>query len=157
MLKFYLFLANIVVPFILPVAWYWKIAAFFGIFFSIALVRALFRVHAQGAMTDCNRREDEGITPALFRQVYLRLPEGNHQGSEVEKVVDLLVHAGIGVGKYNQPSRPPPPIFWRKAATAANELRMWLVQNSAATPQERLAYARKVVDTNRLVHRSLRG
>jgi hypothetical protein len=46
MLKFYLFLANIVVPFILPVAWYWKIAAFFGIFFSIAFVRAWFRVRA---------------------------------------------------------------------------------------------------------------
>jgi hypothetical protein len=46
MLKFCLFLANIVVPFMLPVAWYWKVAAFFGIFYSVALVRAWFRVHA---------------------------------------------------------------------------------------------------------------
>jgi hypothetical protein len=119
----------------------------------MALVRALFRVHAQGVMTDCNQREDEGITAALFEQVYLRQPEGNY-GAEVEEVVDLLVKVGIG---YGQPFRPVPRIFWRKAATAANELRMWLVQNSAATPQERLAHARKVANANRIVHPSLRG
>jgi hypothetical protein len=93
------------------------------------------------------------ITPSLFQEIYLRTPGANHR-PEAEEVVELLVNAGIGVGKYG--GRPRPEIFWQKASAAANQLYMWLEQNPAATREQRLAHARKVVDINRLVHRSLR-
>ena len=50
--------------------------------------------------------------------------------------VDLLTRAGIGVGVYDR--HPAPPIFWRKAAAAANQLHLWLQQNPTATSEERL-------------------
>ena len=91
------------------------------------------------------------ITPATFKEMYLKKQDF---GPEAGEIVDLLVRAGIGVGKYEQ--HPKPPIFWRKAAVAANQLGAWLRQNPTATPDARLAKARSVVDINRLVHRSLR-
>ena len=93
------------------------------------------------------------ITPDIFKQIYLHQP-GNSWGPEAEEVVDLLVKAGIGVGVYPDPY---PPIFWQKAAEAANELYGWLKHNPTASPEERLTYARKVVNAKRLVHRSLRS
>jgi hypothetical protein len=93
------------------------------------------------------------ITPDIFKQIYLRQP-GNSWGPEAEEVVDLLVKAGIGVGIY---SDPYPPIFWQKAAEAANEFYGWLKRDPTASPETRLAHARKVVDAKRLVHRSLRS
>jgi hypothetical protein len=93
------------------------------------------------------------ITPSLFQEIYLRTPGANHR-PEAEEVVELLVNAGIGVGKYG--GCPLPEIFWQKASAAANQLYIWLEQNPAATREQRLAHARKVVDINRLVHRSLR-
>jgi hypothetical protein len=92
-------------------------------------------------------KEDWYMTPLVFEEIYVPKPEASH-GREAEEVVDLLVRAGIGVGKYDPLSTPP--IFWRKAAKAANQLHMWLDENPTATPQQRLAHARKVVDNNRL-------
>jgi len=89
----------------------------------------------------------------MFQQIYLQMP-GPDYGPEAEELVRLLVHAGIGVGMYD-PLASRPPIFWRKAAKAANELDMWLKENPTASPEARAAHARKVVDINRLVHRSL--
>src|SRR3954469_14948918 len=57
-------------------------------------LRLLHRDKPQNSQASDNQRE-EGIIPALFRQVYLRQPEGNH-GTEVKEVIDLLVKAGIG-------------------------------------------------------------
>jgi hypothetical protein len=93
------------------------------------------------------------FSPAIFQEIYLRTP-GISYRDEAQEVVELLVQAGIGVGIYNGHSRPA--IFWRKAAVAANQLYMWLEQNQMANSEERLAQARKIVDVNRLVHRSLR-
>jgi hypothetical protein len=93
------------------------------------------------------------ITPDIFKQIYLSEP-GNSWGPEAKEVVDLLAAAGLGVGLYHHPH---PPIFWQKAAAAANELGMWLKRNPTATPEERAAAARRVVNRNRLVHRSLRS
>jgi len=91
------------------------------------------------------------ITPVEFEDMYLKRRD---LGPEGDEIVDLLVRAGIGVGKYAQ--YPKPPVFWRKSAKAANELREWLRQNPTASPEARQAKARAVVDINRLVHRSLR-
>jgi hypothetical protein len=106
------------------------------------------------ALTDlADMLELPDITPDIFKQIYLRQP-GNSWGPEAEEVVDLLVKAGIGVGIY---SDPYPPIFWQKAAEAANEFYGWLKRDPTASPETRLAHARKVVDAKRLVHRSLRS
>jgi hypothetical protein len=91
------------------------------------------------------------ITPAAFEEMYLKKQDF---GPEADEIVDLLVRAGIGVGKFER--YPKPPVFWRKSAKAANELRAWLRQNPTASAEARQAKARSVVDINRLVHRSLR-
>jgi hypothetical protein len=107
------------------------------------------------------------ISPAVFREVYLRPPsgfpapmhpqQGSSYGSEIEDVVALLVDAGLGPSKYRRRlGDPPPRIFWRKAAMAANQLRAWMRQNPAAPPEARTAQARRVVDKNGLIPRWLR-
>jgi hypothetical protein len=93
------------------------------------------------------------FTASVFEDIYLQRANVSHKPEAIE-VVDLLVHAGIGVGKYE--GYPRPPIFWRKAATAANQLYAWLQQNPATSREDRLNAARKVVNINRLVHHSLR-
>jgi hypothetical protein len=93
------------------------------------------------------------FSPTVFQEIYLRTPGVSYR-AEAQEVVDLLVRAGIGVGIYGR--HPRPDIFWRKAAVAANQLYMWLEQNEMANQEERLAQARRVVDMNHVVHRSLR-
>jgi hypothetical protein len=198
-----------VVAWNLPIAWYWRIVAFFVMFKLIAIVvttrrarrdrlQKLHRVaHARlhrvayalwceemeawlrrnpdatedellveaGQLIDklglrasprySDRAEtiaiEPQITPAAFEEMYLKKQDF---GPEAGEIMDLLVRAGIGVGKYER--YPKPPIFWRKAAKAANELRAWLRQNPTASSEARQTKARSVVDINRLVHRSLR-
>jgi hypothetical protein len=108
------------------------------------LSRAEARLDVEGVEKDLE------ISPAVFQQIYVRAPGANY-GPEAEEVVDLLATAGIGVGI------PTNPLFWQNAATAANELRVWLKQNPMATAEARTTHARKVVDMNRLVDRSLRS
>ncbi len=125
-------------------------------------VRGLGYMRREAAADDLQRWQAEGVvhelTPIAFQQIYLRKP-GADYGPEALELVDLLVKSGIGVGKYEYRKLRDgyPPRFWRKAAAAANELSAWLKQNPVATPEARLAHARRVVDTNRLLHRSLRG
>ena len=141
-----------VVAWNLPIAWYWRIGAFLGMMFVVGIFVAAFRArHTTRSQSPAN---DSYMTPTVFQQLYLRTPGDNNPERGVEEV-DLLTRAGIGVGVYDR--HPAPPIFWRKAAAAANQLHLWLEHNPTATPEERLAYARKVVDINRLVHRSLRS
>jgi hypothetical protein len=111
--------------------------------------------------------KDLDISPAVFREVYLRSPirfpaamgtQAPSYGPDIEKVVALLVDAGLGPGKSRRRrlTEPPPPIFWRKGATAANQLRAWLRQNASAAPNAHAAQARRVVDRTGLVPRYLR-
>jgi hypothetical protein len=142
----------VVVAWNLPIAWYWRIGAFLGMMFVVGIVVASFR--ARHGRRSQSLAQDAYLTPAVFQQLYLRVPRDNNSERGAEEV-DLLTRAGIGVGIYER--HPAPPIFWRKAAAAANQLHLWLEQNPTATPEDRLAHARKVVDINRLVHRSLRA
>jgi hypothetical protein len=115
------------------------------------------------------------ISPAVFRDVYLHMPtkflgmrdryefpngaQAPGYGAEVEELVAMLVRAGLSSEKYQRRGQlyePPPPIFWHKAARAANELRAWLRRNPGAPPDSRAAQARKVVDRTGLVPRFLR-
>jgi hypothetical protein len=97
------------------------------------------------------------LTPISFEQIYSG--RGADYGQEAQELVDLLVRAGIGVGKYEYRGLQHgyPPRFWRKAAVAANELSNWLKLNPMAPSEDRLAHAQRVVNMNRLVHRSLRS
>jgi hypothetical protein len=105
-------------------------------------------------MTRARRPIDrQEFTASVFEDIYLQRADVNHK-PEATEVVRLLIDAGIGVGKYEGYSRPP--IFWHKAAAAANQLYAWLQQNPATSREDRLNAARKVVDMNRLVHHSLR-
>lgn len=141
-----------VVAWNLPFAWYWRIGAFLGMIFVVGMSVALCRARR----TSRSRRPANNcyMTPTAFQQLYLRPPGDNNPKHGAEEV-DLLTRAGIGVGVYER--HPAPPIFWRKAATAANQLHVWLEQYPTATGEERLAHARKLIDVNRLVHRSLRS
>lgn len=111
--------------------------------------------------------KDLDISPAVFRDVYhnmptefqpLAAPKVASYGLEVEGVVAMLVNAGLGPGEYWRRSRSyrTPPIFWRKAATAANQLRAWLRENPAASPEARALQTRRVVNRTGLVPRYLR-
>ena len=130
-----------------------------GMFDVICMLAASLRARREAAFRARRDRlrdlQDSYMSPAAFQEIYLRGPGTNYE-PEAQEVVDLLSDAGIGVGKYGPPHRRP-PIFWRKAAAAATDLRVWLKQNPMATPAERAAQARKVVDINRLVNRSLRS
>jgi hypothetical protein len=145
-----------VVAWNLPIAWYWRIASFFVLLLAVGVIVNLLRARRDGFAHSYSAEgvdDPNVITSDAFERVYLRRP-GAESAPEIEEVVDLLVRAGIGVGIY---SGRNPPIFWRKAAVAANELRIWLQRHPAATPEARGAQARKVIDSNRLVHRSLRS
>lgn len=140
-----------VVAWNLPFAWYWRIGAFLGMMFVVGMVVALFRARRDSRSS--RPANDSYITPTAFQQLYLRAPGDNNSEHGAEEV-DLLTRAGIGVGVYER--HPAPPIFWRKAAIAANQLHLWLEKNPTATGEERLEHARQVVNVNQLVHRSLR-
>jgi hypothetical protein len=107
------------------------------------------------AADDLKRWQAEGaareLTPISFEQIYSG--RGADYGQEAQELVDLLVKAGIGVGKYEYRTlrQGYPPRFWRKAAAAANELSNWLEHNAMAPYEDRLAHARQVVNINRLV------
>lgn len=183
----------VVVAWNLPIAWYWRIVAFFVMFKLVTIIvitrrtrrdRLMIGQIARGMWSDemgswlrqnPQATEDDQlaearrllekfglrattdtlielqITPAVFEDMYLKR---RGFGPEGDEIVDLLVRAGIGVGKYER--YPTPPAFWRKSAQAANELRAWLRANPTASPEAREAKARSLVDINRLVHRSLR-
>lgn len=194
-------LVPIVVAWNLPIAWYWRIVAFFIMFKMVAIIVTTRRARRDRLLTVgqiarglwCEEMEtwlrqnpdatedkqlaeagrlldkfglrashrysdqaetvsiESRITPVAFEETYLKKQDF---GPEADEIVNLLVCAGIGVGKYER--YPKPPVFWRKSAKAATELRVWLRQNPTASAEARQAQARSVVDINRLVHRSLR-
>jgi hypothetical protein len=137
------------------------------------LVRLKHLYEAVAALDPEHRPSDESlhdsqpISPAGFRRAYLSgsveirkqfgLPDARH-GAEMDELVRLLVNAGIGVGvhKSRRITGPRPPVFWRKSATAANQLRTLLRQNPSASADAREELARRIVDHNHLVHLSLR-
>jgi hypothetical protein len=135
------------------------------VFFLMSLM-PLPESGARRALSELNAMEGLDISPAVFREVYLRppigfpapmRPQGSSYGPEIEGVVALLVDAGLGPSKYRRRlGDPPPRIFWRKAAMAANQLRAWMRQNPAAPPEARTAQARRVVDKTGLIPRWLR-
>jgi hypothetical protein len=96
---------------------------------------------------------EHGITPIAFQKLYLDELNVDY-GPKAQELMELLVCAGIGVGKYK---RGYPSRFWRRASVAANQLHIWLKQNPLATAEARSAQARQVVSRNRLISRSLRG
>lgn len=80
--------------------------------------------------------KNDYMTPETFEQIYLRALEATEKSEEV----NLLLRAGLGEPYHLSPR------FLRKAASAANQLHRWLERNPTASPDQRLAHARKVVD-----------